>query len=219
MNAEPGNSEPREREDADAWLDGLAGRAGSDAHAGAAEGQQLRRALLSAGEQTRPGPSWSEIERLADAQGMATQLQQAPAQPARVADAPPNAPRAAASAANDNQWRAPLRLAAAVVLGAVAMLLWEPWRTPASDTTLRGINAPSDAARWQVADPAAAAASLAAELRALGAQVMVQTEADGALLLQVNAPAAAQAAVNQRLVVLETALDAQGQLRLRVQAP
>ena len=202
----------------DAWLAGLAGRPGHGA--AHADGQRLRAALASAPTPaTLATPAWAEIERRAagDVDGPA------PVQPPAGTTRPPPRPSAAA---NEARWRPVLAWAAMALMGAAVLVSWQPWQIDAAngpDTTLRGVGAaPADAALWRVAEPDAAARALADELRALGAHVDLQTPAAGAgagLLLSISAPPAAAAAVNQRLAGLETALDAEGRLRLRISAP
>jgi hypothetical protein len=71
---------------------------------------------------------------------------------------------------------------------------------------------------WRTNEPQSAARALASELQALGAQVEQQPDANGIRLL-ITVPPAASVAVNERLAALETAVDAQGRLSLRVLAP
>ncbi len=217
MAAEPpADTDPDTPAAADAWLAGLAGRAGQgEVHA---QGQRLGAALRCAALPGRP-PPWAEIERRAAAVADSAAIGSA-------ATAAPS-PASQAPAANDAAWRPLLGWAAAALLAAGLLLAWQPWQPRPDDgaaAVMRGTGAtaPPDVARWQVADPAAAAQALAADLRALGAQVQLDIQAvDSApvVLLTVDAPAAAVDAVNQRLLPLETALDAAGRLQLRVSAP
>lgn len=88
---------------------------------------------------------------------------------------------------------------------------------PASgDVALRGDAASSPApAQWRSTQPAQDAAQLTEELRAAGAQVLLEAQASG-VLLRVSAAPAERAAVNLLLTPLETALGADGQLQLWV---
>lgn len=191
---------------ADAWLDGLAGRDANGADA--ADGRRLRQALLpAAAASVRPVP-WSEIQRLATLDPPAAQ----------AAVQHPPATAVAAQAANDSQWSPAWTWAAVLVLGAAVLVAWEPWRAEPPDGAMRGMGSADAAARWHVAEPEAAAAALATELRVLGAQVELASQGN-AVLLSIDASAGVRAAVNQRLLALETALDSQGRLRLRVMAP
>lgn len=82
----------------------------------------------------------------------------------------------------------------------------ERWRGAGAITTVQWI---VDGA------PAERASPLAADLRRLGAQVQVAAIANG-LELRVSAPEHARFAVNDRLAVLEAALDAEGRCTIQV---
>ena len=186
------------------WLDGLAGRHGTgESHR---EGKLLREAL--APTERADLPTWAEIELRAGVAPTSKAVDDMPAVGLT--------PAAAVSAANEPTWRAWYGVAATAVLGvALAISMWPPHADPG----MRGLGpAGTGEAIWRVAQPQQAAAALAAELQALGAQVEVKVDG-GAQRLVVTAPVPAVEAVNQRLAVLETALDAQGRLTLRVEAP
>lgn len=199
MNSDPSND--GESRDALHWLDGLAGRPGAgDAHA---EGAQLRESLSA----TAPldMPAWSDIERLA---GVAPQ--------AHVVETD-RVGTNGKSAANQASWK-PWSAAAAVLVVATAAItsLWtDPVESPAP--VMRGgtSSATNVGPVWKVARPQEAAAALAVELVALGAQVEVVSASNGATL-NISAQPAASRAVNERLAELEAALDASGHLTLTV---
>lgn len=192
------------RDDAPAgagWLDALAGRPG--AHDATAEA--LRDALLPL-PASAAAPAWSQIEARAAAE---------PAPPAVASPASPaDKVRRVAEAANDDfpgqRWSR-LAFVATVVLAVAVGVLWRPG---ADEPGLRGA-ASADGAVWRVADPAASAQALAVELKSLGAQVELQPEGASVRLL-IRADEASAAAVDRRLAALETALDAQHQLQLKV---
>lgn len=205
MSREPLRPEPAPDE-AELWLDGLAGREGQGrAHA---EGQRLREALLPEAlspEAPVAMPQWAELERrAAESTGAASSTS-------------PNTARRQAEAANQSQWRPWHGMAAAIALGTV--LVATIWPSP-KEESLRGVaaSAPSTEAVWRTAEPQGAAEALATELRSVGAQVDLHSDAAGIRLL-IAVPPAAIAAVNQHLSTLETAVDAQGRLSLRVLAP
>lgn len=197
---EPSASDPVSTE-GQVWLDGLAGRPGSgEVHA---EGRLLRRALEV--HETLEMPPWAEIERRAAMEASPGSAAPSPLPPARTA-----------TAANEAMWGPWHSLAAGIVVCIVlAVTLW-----PADkETAFRGISAGAGAeATWFVASPQESANGLANELRALGATVDLSTDGGG-FVLRVAAPDSSAAAVNQRLAALETALDASGQLVLRVKSP
>lgn len=190
-----------EHAEANAWLEGLAGRAGEGpAHH---EGQRLRAALQPDAAQV--APPWAEIERRA----FGASTGEAPV-PAHVG------PRHG-DAANGPRWGSRWAMAASVAALAVAAAAWI-WPRDDESAGWRGLGAAATGPVWRVGDPSGAARSLALELQALGAQVTVQPDGP-AVRLTIEAPSDRQAAVNQRLQPLETALDAQGRLTLQVMAP
>lgn len=193
----PGNA----ADEGQRWLDGLAGRDGAgDDHA---DGKLLRDSLKPS--ESVDMPPWAEIERRAELAAMRVSVGQMHAASAR-----------AVPAANASAWRAWVGVAAALVLGVgLAVALW----LPSTESTMRGVGTTGAGdAMWRVAEPQQAAQALASELQALGAQVALQAEG-ASVRLVIAAPVSAAVAVNQRLAALETALDAQGQLSLRVVAP
>lgn len=216
----PADTDPSTPAVADAWLAGLAGRAGEgEVHA---DGQRLGAALRSTAVPGIP-PPWAEIERRAAAvDGNAADSSAAAANIAAVPS-----PARPSQAANDAAWRPILGWAAAALLAAGLLLAWQPWQlSPDNDpaAVMRGsdLTTPPDVAHWRVADPVAAAQALAVDLRARGAQVQLNVQVvDSApvVLLTVDAPAPVVDAVNQRLLALETAVDTAGHLQLRVSAP
>ena len=208
------------------WLDGLAGRAGAGpAHA---DGQHVREALQP---QEAPGLApWAEIERLAaerlkSGSGSMPISEPEPgpapdalAAPSSITSIVRDKNRADTPAANQARWRPWHALAASLLLGGVLIVALRP---APEDAGMRGVGpggAPPAGAVWRVAQPNEAAQALATELRALGATVELHGQGPE-LSLQVLAPAAAVGAVNQRLAPLESALDAQGRLTLRVLQP
>lgn len=204
MSREPLRPEPAPDE-AELWLDGLAGREGQGrAHA---EGQRLREALLpKARSLDDPGamPAWAELERRAADSAVGP------------SSASPHTGQGLAEAANQSMWRPWNGMAAAIALCAV--LVASMWPSP-KEEGLRGGNATAAVeAVWRTAEPQDAARALAAELQSLGARVELHPDATGIRLLITASPEAA-APVNQRLATLETAVDAQGRLSLRVLAP
>ncbi len=179
--------------DTDRWLDGLAGRSGEgEAHA---EGERLRHALKPDAQAAAPTKlPWAEIEKRASSPGRT--------------EAPGELETRAA--ANDGQWRPRYGWAAALLVAASVALVMQQ-REPGS--RMRGDGSP--AATWMVAEPAAAADGLAADLRALGATVTVQPDGRD-LVLRIAADGSVAGLVNQRLAALETSLDGAGRLTLRV---
>ena len=188
------------------WLDGLAGRPG--AGAAHADGERVRAALAPASGDAVVG-TWHDIEKRA----VADSSPDAVAAP--VGPAAPVAPPMARVAANDAApWRRMGWAAVLVLAAGLAALMWS-W-APTQDTALRGTEGPQgQGARWLVDRPAQAAEGLAAELRALQAEVTLVREGD-ALVLHIQAEPAAVPGVNARLAPLETGLDAHGHLQLRV---
>lgn len=179
------------RDDAEAWLDGLAGRRAD------ADAQVLRDALLPL--PSVDTPPWDHIEA------------RAAAVPALVRGA------GAADAPAANQVWPMARMAwAAMLVLAVALGAW--WLQPEAPDGLRG-GGPAAMPVWRVPDAVAAADRLAAELQRAGATVeRVQGPDAGRVVLRIVAPPAAVAAVNARLAPLETGLDAQGRLELSVES-
>lgn len=199
---------------ADGWLDALAGRpATRDATA-----QALRDALLPV-PASAPAPAWSDLEARAAATpptSLPVPSQAEPASPVRVPEARPlDGGHPAVDAANEvfpgQRWSR-LAFAATVVLAVAVGMLWRPG---AEDPQLRGV-ASTAGAVWRVTDPASSAQALAAELKALGAQVELQPDGASVRLL-IRADDTAAPAVDRRLAALETALDAQHRLSLTVQ--
>lgn len=188
------------------WLDGLAGRAGSGPDH--AEGARIR-AALGPGAQDAVSATWHDIEARARQGSGAGRPDAASAPDARV---PRGLPQ---HAANDPRpWRRAAWAAVLVVgVGLVAVM-----SNPGSDSepALRGtsgVQAPEP--RWLVERPAQAAEELALELRGLDADVVITPDGPG-FVLSIRAQPGALAAVNARLAPLETGLDAEGRLRLRV---
>lgn len=70
---------------------------------------------------------------------------------------------------------------------------------------------------WVSPQPQTDATALGAELLALGAQVQLIDAGQGAWLMQIRSMPPARDAVNARLATWDTALDAQGRARLRVE--
>lgn len=202
MSREPQRPDPA-ADEVDRWLDGLTGREGhGSAHA---EGLRLREALLP--DTAVDMPAWEEIRRRAESM---PHPQAHPGRPAGPAPLP-----ARPDAANRPFWRPWHGLAAGLALCVVlASSMW-----PGGDEALRSIQ-PSSAteATWRAPAPADAAKTLSDELRALGATVQLQHDGPG-VRLQITAAPAAVPAVNQRLAGLETAVDAQGRLSLRILPP
>ncbi len=190
--------------EAEQWLDGLAGRSG----AGAAhvQGRQLRDALLTA--DTPALPPWEQIERRAAQRSQPADAVITPVE----RDLPPKM----AEAANESRWHPWHALAASVILALTVLIAQQP---APEETGMRGLAGSAAAtAVWRVAQPQQAAAGLAADLRALGAVVTLRPQGQE-LALDIEAPAAAVNAVNHRLAALESALDTQGRLHLRVLLP
>ena len=197
---------PTDDADADAtlpWMSGLAGRPGTgSAHA---DGARLRAALAP----DAPQATWRDIEARAAAEPV-TGVDAAPAAARLRPDGPP-----AGKAANDpSPWRW-FGWAAALLLG-VGLVTLVPTGGDDAGTSLRGLPGPvQQGPRWLVERPLESAEALAAELRALHAEVTVTREG-AAAILHIRARPDAVGAVNARLAVLETGLDAEGRLRLEV---
>lgn len=183
--------------EADAWLDGLAGR-GGDGRA-AREGARLRDAIRK-GMPEKPPVPWAEIE--------------ARARRPEAADAAPtpSPPRHAHAANQSHWWRQAAWAAGALVAGVATVWQLLPGK-PESPPELRG-GSPTAEAQWRTADPARDSGALADELRHLGAVVQLST-AEGTTWLRIEVPETARAAVNARLAVLDLALDGEGRLRLQ----
>ena len=195
---------PEQAEQAEQWLDGLAGRAGSGA--AHAQGRQVREALLP--DDAAALPPWEHIVQRAAAQAQAADASITPVRHDRLRPAQP--------AANQPRWRPWYALAASVVLAVTVVVALQPGP---DEVAMRGAGGqPTTTAVWRVAQPQEAAAALAADLRALGAAVELKASGQEATLL-IEAPAATLNAINQRLAALESTLDAQGRLSLRVLPP
>jgi hypothetical protein len=191
---------PEDQAKVDAWLEGLAGRAGTGE--AARDGQRLRNALNTSADELAAisAPPWHHVQKTA---GL----------PAAIA-----APGLAGEAANEGRWR---RWAAAgmLVLGlAVGATYWSlTWPDNAASGSMRG--APSAAgAAWRTDKPHDAARLLAAELESAGARVKVTLMGSGSIL-EISCEPDACRRVNVRLARLETAVDAHGRLALVVLPP
>jgi hypothetical protein len=185
---------------AEAWLDGLAGRGGATAPA--QEGARLRAALKPGGEETSavPAPPWQDVVAAAH---------QRAALPGGV---PVRPPRKAAQG----------KRVAAAALAMVAMsLTLGVWvlssRDKAADARMRG--APSaNGAVWRVENPQRAARELAKQLEAAGGRVALTANGDGSvLILHCDAPNCPR--VSGLLAPLDLAVDANGQLELQIVPP
>lgn len=131
--------------------------------------------------------------------------------------APPWGAVLAREAANDARPRRWLPAALAAGLCTLALGLWV--LTPGEDSQWRGgpgAGPAATASPWRSANPRRDAESLAADLRALGSTVSLREGAANEWWLVIEAPPSAQRAVDQRLAPLETALDADGRLVVRV---
>jgi hypothetical protein len=190
------NDTPPSSSDAEAWLEGLAGR--DTASESSKDGSRLRDALkLSADEAANPQPPpWKDI--VAAARGSV---------PAVVG--------AQRDAANEGRWK---RVAAGGLFVAIAMLGVGLWTMTAQDVGvsngMRG--APSSAGPiWRTENPVKAAKDLAARLEAAGAHVTL-TPAGPGVTLAVQCQPGACAAVAEQLSPLDMAVDADGRLALKV---
>ena len=120
----------------------------------------------------------------------------------------------AATAANEPRFGARVWAGgAAAALSLCALGLW--WTEPTEPTTMRGTQG-AETATWLSAQPRADALALAAELRAIGAQVDLVMATDGSVTLSVQAEPGKRQAVDERLAGLETALNPSGHLHLVV---
>ena len=208
---------------AEAWLDGLAGRAGEgEAHA---QGRLLRQAFDEQAPQVPQvgaasgGLDWADVQARAGLHLSAAESLQAVQAPAanagQLLTVKPGRPRWAG-------WG----LLASLMLGGV--LVWpmlQPglpteaagqWRGPA------GSEAEAQAhALWLIASsesPEAAARVLSEQLRAWGARVDLRAISEAELELRIHCTAPCDPRISARLADMETALDGQGLLLLRVKA-
>ncbi len=188
------------------WFNGLAGRPGNGTEHD--DGARARAALVPE-SQDAPKATWRDIEARAGAEKAADVDAAQPGPPPRLGQARPDV------AANESwPWRK-IGWAAALVLGVGLVALMSP-QAPGPDAALRGVAHPaSSGPRWLVERPQEAAEALAAELRGLQAEVTVTRDGDAAIL-EIRAHPVALNAVNARLAVLETGLDAEGRLKLTV---
>jgi hypothetical protein len=113
-------------------------------------------------------------------------------------------------ASNQSSFRYRYGWAATIAICAVVLLTQLP---DARNDLQQFRGSGATAATVRTAAPVDAAQNLASELRALGASVNSKQER-GEALLEIIAPASAAIAVNQRLQLLETGLDANGKLVL-----
>jgi hypothetical protein len=200
---------PTDDADADAlgpWLDGLSGRPG--AGPGHEDGARLRTALApQAGD--APLAQWRDIEARASAEATDDRLADAAGLPASAGNSRPG------TAANDSRpWRTVGWAAALVLAVGVVTLMSQPPAEP--DAALRGIgDLQLQGAQWRVERPLPAAEALAADLRGLRAAVTMTVDGE-AVVLSIQGPPDAIDPINARLSSLETGLDADGRLRLRI---
>ena len=191
------NGTPSPRPDAEAWLDGLAGRDGTSE--AARDGARLRAALAPTVDEAAKAsaPSWQRIALAAR-------------QP--EVSAPVRNDR---EAANNGHWR---RFAGrgffmlALVLGAGVWTMTS--RDGDAPSHMRGATSAAGAV-WRTDNPTQAAKDLAARLEAAGARVTVVPNGPGALVSVECAPVAC-AAVTEQLAPLDMAMDANGRLVLQV---
>lgn len=118
----------------------------------------------------------------------------------------------AREAANESAARP--RFWAGLAASVVACVLATWWFWPLDDHAMRGNG--SATALWRSAQPAQDAHILAAQLQAAGARVELAGHANGDVLMNVQAPPEARAAVQAQLAALDTALNAAGQVQIRV---
>jgi hypothetical protein len=177
----------------EAYLDGLAGRPGAP-NAPApdhAEGARLRIALQHESALNAPqrAPDWADVLTR----------------------------EAANEAKPPNTWTSrPAWAALAAGVAVCAVLAWSV--RPSEESAWRGGAGDGEPATWISPQPQADAAVLTKELQALGALVVATPLGAHAVGLAVQAPPDKREAINTRLAVLDTALDANGRVRLRVQA-
>ncbi len=107
------------------------------------------------------------------------------------------------------------RFWAGLAASVVACVLATWWFWPVDDNAMRG-GGGSAAALWRSAQPLQEARNLASQLQAAGAQVELAVQANGDVLMNVQAALEARAAVNGQLAALDTALGANGQVQIRV---
>lgn len=188
-----------------AWMDGLKGRPGAGLAHG--EGGRIRAALVPDARDA-PKATWGDIVARAAAETAADPVVAQAGPPAQAGRPKP------AEAANDPwPWRR-FGWAAALVMGVGMFTLWAP--APSPDPALRGgVGAVQPGPQWLVQHPWESANALAAELHSLQAEVRMTREGD-AVMLHIQARPDAVNAVNARLAVLETGLDANGRLQLAV---
>lgn len=179
-----------------AWFEGLAGR--SDGSKAAQDGERVRVALRDSTVTSKAqSPGWQAVvER---------------------GSGPAGVDRSKALAANDpprttvKPWRWAMAATVAIAAGLGA------WRMTNQESApvMRG-SVGQAAVVWRTAMPRESAELLAAELRALGATVLVLPQANAAFVVRVEAPEASRGAVNGRLAPLEAALDSGGRLEMIV---
>lgn len=191
---------PDDLAQADAWLDGLAGRGGESASA--QDGARLRGAILPAprtGSDNNEPPPWHDVVAKAGQPVAATPTVQAMA------------------AANDGQWkrRAGAMLLLALMLGAGVWKFVAPG--DANVPVLRGIPTAAGAV-WEMPNPAEAARDLARRLEIAGGRVTTTATTEG-VVMEVTCAAAACLTVNEQLGLIDLAVDATGRLSLKVLAP
>ncbi len=193
-----------------AWLDGVAGREASCE--ASKEGARLREALLDESVATAQ-PPWAQIERLAATTPAPLRHQDDPLpvvqRPTEVALDKELLSR---PASNQSSFRH--RYGWAATIAVCAVLLFTQWpHGRDAEPQFRGADATEATVR--TAAPLEAAVVLATELRGLGANVSSR-QGNGDVFLDIVAPTSATTAVNQRLQLLETGLDANGRLLLHV---
>jgi hypothetical protein len=194
------NGTPSSRPDAEAWLDGLAGR--DRAGESARDGARLRAALKPTDDDAAEVdvPSWQHI-----------------VQAARQIETPKPL-HADREAANESPWK---RIAGGGVVALALLLGAGLWTMTArhgdEPSGLRG-TASSAGAVWRTENPTQAAKDLAARLEAAGARVTLAPQAQGTLL-SVECTPTACAAVAEQLAPLDVAVDASGRLALQVLPP
>ncbi len=192
------NGSPPSKPDAEAWLDGLAGRDATGESA--REGARLRAALKPAADDVASpdAPSWQRI-----------------VQAARQPEPPKPLPLPARrEAANESRWKRHAgggAMALALVLGVGLWMATSPDRdAPGLRGTPSGVGAV-----WRTDNPVQSARELAARLETAGARVTLTPQAPGAMLSLECAPANCPA-VAEQLAPLDMAVDASGRLTLQV---